>query len=43
MTGAIAEAYYGKIPKHIYDFCLAKIPLKQKELISAFYDNINKK
>lgn len=43
MAGAIAEAYYGKVPKYICDFCLAKIPLKQQELISAFYDNINKK
>lgn len=43
MAGAIAEAYYGKIPKHIYDFCLAKIPLREQKLIEAFYDKINNK
>lgn len=38
MTGAIAEAYYKHIPKHIKDYCLTKIPLKQQYLIDTFFD-----
>ena len=41
MTGAIAEAYYGKTPKNISDFCLSKIPLKQQMLIKEFYNKVN--
>lgn len=42
MTGGIAEAYYGEIPKQIKDFCTSKIPQKQRDLISDFYEYINK-
>lgn len=41
MAGAIAKAYYGKIPKNISDFCLSKIPLKQQMLIKEFYNKVN--
>lgn len=41
MAGAIAEAYYGKTPKNISDFCLSKIPLKQQMLIKEFYNKVN--
>ncbi len=41
MAGAIAEAYYGKTPKNISDFCLSKIPLKQQMLIKKFYNKVN--
>ncbi len=40
MAGAIAEAYYGEIPADIREFCLAKIPPKQQELIGEFYRRI---
>jgi hypothetical protein len=40
---SMLEAYYKKIPKHILDFCLAKIPLKQQELISLFSAKIHNK
>lgn len=43
MAGAIAEAYYKKIPKHICDFCLAKIPLREQKLIEVFYAKIKNK
>ena len=36
MAGAIAEAYYGKIPQNIKDFCLSRIPEKQRALIEKF-------
>ena len=42
MAGAVAEAYYGEIPKHISDFCMSKIPQKQRDLISAFYKKIRR-
>ena len=40
MAGAVAQAYYGKIPAHILDFCMSKIPQKQRELIDNFYQRI---
>lgn len=42
MAGAIAEAYYGEVPADIREFCLAKVPPRQKELIEEFYRRINK-
>lgn len=42
MAGAIAEAYYGEIPSQITDFAISKIPQKQRNLISEFYEKINK-
>ena len=38
MAGAIAEAYYGKVPLNIKAFCYTKIPEKQRNLIEKFYD-----
>lgn len=38
MAGAIAEAYYGEIPQNIKDFCLSRIPQKQRALIEKFCD-----
>lgn len=40
MAGAIAEAFYGVVPQNIVDFCLARIPDAQKELIKTFYKHI---
>ena len=40
MAGAIAEAYYGKVPLNIKAFCYTRIPEKQRNLIEEFYDKI---
>ena len=40
MAGAIAEAYYGKIPEKLADFCKMKIPAEQLQMIAEFYTNI---
>ena len=40
MAGAIAEAYYGGIPSQIKEFCLARLPAPQCELIREFYVEI---
>ena len=40
MTGAIAEAYYGKVPQQLAEFCITKLPEKQQKLIDEFYKKI---
>lgn len=37
MAGAVAEAYYGKIPDDIFDFCISKIPERLHSLLNEFY------
>ncbi len=42
MAGAVAEAYYGGVPEDIAEFCLSRIPCKQKELIREFIGKAKK-
>ena len=37
MAGAVAEAFYGGVPRYIADACLAKLPPAQQELVAEFY------
>ena len=36
MTGAIAEAYYSLIPKHIYNNVIDRLPLEMLDVIERF-------
>ena len=42
MAGAIAEAYYGEISPEITEFCVSKIPPKQRDLIREFYKRVRR-
>ena len=42
MAGAIAEAYYGEIPAEILEFCMTKLPSKQRDLIREFYERVKR-